>query len=253
MLRERIVHALIGTPLQRPLEDARRYLARRRNPEMLEIHLEHDRIIELLNETIVDGTNCIDVGCHLGSMLSEIVRLSPHGRHIAVEPLAYKAEWLRRKYPQVTIHQVAVGDHDGTVDFMWNPRHSGYSGLKRHGNAEAIKKIEVQLRRLDDLVPRDQNIGFMKVDVEGAELPVFRGARRIMSESRPIVLFECTRSGNSQYGITAAQMFDYITKDLGYRIFLLKDWLAKGPPLDLPRFEGAMVYPFQAFNFVGAP
>jgi Methyltransferase FkbM domain len=109
------------------------------------------------------------------------------------------------------------------------------------------------MRPLDDLVPEKKPIGFMKVDVEGAELYVFQGARRILSESRPIVLFECASSGISSFGITPAQIFGFITQDLDYRVFFLKDWLAQGPPLKLPKFESAMKYPFQAFNFVAAP
>mgnify|MGYP006148046449 CR=1 FL=1 len=40
---------------------------------------------------------------------------------------------------------------------------------------------------------------------------------------------------------------------LGYRVYLLKGWLAKGPSLDFDRFLKSMKYPFQAFNFVAAP
>ena len=109
------------------------------------------------------------------------------------------------------------------------------------------------MKPLDDLVPEKKSIGFIKLDVEGAELYVFKGARRIFAESRPIVLFECAASGISSFGITPDEIFGFITADLDYRIYLLKDWLGQGAALDLPRFESAMIYPFQAFNFVAAP
>ncbi len=253
MLRERIVHTLIGTPLQRPLEDVRCLLGRWRSPDLPELLLEPKRIVQLLEQTIDDGMNCIDVGCHLGSTLNEIVRFSPHGHHIALEPLPYKAEWLRRKYPNVQIHQVALGEKNGRVEFQWNTRRSGYSSLKGPDNEEGVQMLEVDTRRLDDLVSERQTIGFMKVDVEGAELFVFQGARRVFAESRPIVLFECTQSGTSRFGITAARMFEFITTELDYQIYLIKDWLARLSPLELPQFETAMKYPFQAVNFVAAP
>jgi FkbM family methyltransferase len=206
-----------------------------------------------LEKTIIDHMNCIDVGCHLGSVLNEILRYSPHGEHIAVEPLAYKAELLRRKYPQVQIHQIALGDRNGSVEFLWNPRRSGFSSLKRSNGAPGLEAIKVEMKKLDDIVPEKKPIGLIKLDVEGAELFVFKGARRILAESRPIILFECAMSGISSFEITPAQVFDFITRDLDFRIYLLKDWLGQGPPLDLPRFESAMIYPFQAFNFVAAP
>jgi FkbM family methyltransferase len=179
--------------------------------------------------------------------------MSPQGHHIAIEPIAYKAAWLRRKYPQVQIHNVALGDQTGVADFHWNPRRSGFSSLKGPGAGAGVSSFEVEIKRLDDLVPVDRSIGFIKVDVEGAELYVLRGAQRVLAASRPIVLFECTRSGMSHFGITAAEVFDFITKEINYHIFLLKAWLSQGPPLDLPGFERAMTYPFQAFNFVAAP
>ena len=256
MLRDRIAHSLIGTPLQRPLEGLRWLLGSRKrwkHPELHEIFLEQQRIHQLLEKTIVDQMSCIDVGCHLGSVLNEILRYSPHGEHLAVEPLAYKAELLRRKYPQVQIHQIALGDRNGSVEFLWNPRRSGFSSLKRSNGAPGLETLKVEMKPLDEIVPEKKPIGFIKLDVEGAELYVFKGARRILAESRPIVLFECASSGISSFEITPAEIFDFITRDLDYRIYFLKDWLGQGPPLDLPRFESAMIYPFQAFNFVAAP
>src|SRR5688572_28907092 len=97
-LYERIASTLIGTPLQGPAQRLLRLrgLAQRlRHPELREIYLEGERIDKLMQVTITDGMNCIDVGCHLGSVLQRIIRLSPTGRHVAVEPLPYKAAWLR--------------------------------------------------------------------------------------------------------------------------------------------------------------
>jgi FkbM family methyltransferase len=256
MLRDRIVHSLIGTPLQRPLESLRWLLGswkRWKHPELHEIFFEQQRIHQLLEKTIVDQMNCIDVGCHLGSVLNEILQYSPRGEHIAVEPLAYKAELLRRKYPQVQIHQIALGDHNGSVEFFWHPRRSGFSSLKRSNGTPGLETLKVEMKPLDEIVPKKKPIGFIKLDVEGAELNVFKGAQRILAESRPIVLFECAVSSISRFEITPVEVFDFITRDLDFRLYFLKDWLGQGPPLDLPRFESAMIYPFQAFNFVAAP
>lgn len=196
-LYERIASVLIGTPLQRPAEGLRwlKGLPKRlKHPELREIYLEDDRMERLIKNTIHDGMNCVDVGCHLGSVLHKFTTQSPTGHHIAIEPLPYKANWLRQKYPLVDVHQVALGEQECRVSFFFNPRKSGYSGLRVHGAADGIEKIEVECKKLDDIVPPDRRIGFLKVDVEGGEYAVFRGARRIIAESRPIVLFECTNS-----------------------------------------------------------
>jgi FkbM family methyltransferase len=252
---ESIASALIGTPLQRPAEGLRWALGFRRrwkHPELREVFLEGERAKALMTRTITPGMNCIDVGCHLGSVLNEMVRLAPQGRHVAVEPLPYKAAWLRGKFPGVEVHQVALGEAESDVSFHYNPRHSGFSGLKAHGEGQT-DTITVRCRRLDDLVAPGTPIGFVKVDVEGGEYGVFRGARRLLGEGQPVLLFECTRSGLSAFGVSASQVYSLLVDELGYRIFLLGDALSDGPPLDLPAFESSMVYPFRAFNYAAFP
>ena len=84
-LYERLASVVIGTPFQRPAEGLKRLKGlphRLKHPELREVFLEDDRIERLIKNTIIDGMNCIDVGCHLGSVLHTITSQSPHGRHI---------------------------------------------------------------------------------------------------------------------------------------------------------------------------
>jgi FkbM family methyltransferase len=254
---ERIAHFLIGTPVQGLAEQCRQILAlprQQKYPEMAEIYVESDRIKAFMQRTIRDGMNCVDVGCHLGSVLNQMRHLSPSGHHVAIEAIPYKADWLRRKYPEVSVHQLAVGDTPGQVEFYHNPKQSGFSGLQAHGSEpEECHKLSVECQPLDAIVPECQRIGFMKIDVEGAELSVMRGANRILSQDRPAVLFECTLSGLEAFGLRADQVYRHLTNHFQYDIFLIKDWLSYQSPLDLERFEAAMQYPFKAFNFVMLP
>jgi hypothetical protein len=55
------------------------------------------------------------------------------------------------------------------------------------------------------------------------------------------------------FGLKGDQIYRHLTQNFQYDIFLIKDWLTNQPPLDLARFEGAMQYPFKAFNFVMLP
>jgi len=251
---EWIASSLIGTPLQRPAERLRRLWQlpkRLRHPELREIYLEEQRLKSLFKRTITADMNCIDAGCHLGSVLHEITELSPNGHHIAIEPLPYKADWLRRHFPAVEVHQVALGSEDSTVDIFYDPLRSGFSSLVGHKHlGKRTTAVSVKCKRLDDIVPPERRIGFLKIDVEGAEFDVLRGARRVLGESQPVVLFECSRAGLTNFGLTASQFFWLLTEDIRYNIFLPKDWLSGGLPLDLPTFEVSMIYPFQAFNYV---
>ncbi len=254
MISEWVKHRVIGSPLHRPAEFMRHLstLPRRlRNPELRDIFLEGPRSREVITKAIAPGMNCLDVGCHLGSVLCQMVRCSPQGKHTAIEPLPYKAEWLRNRYPNVTIIEAAVSEQEGEVEFTWNKSRPGFSSLASEGPAgDELERLQVRTRPLDEMVPPSQPIGFMKIDVEGAELMAFRSARRIMTEDRPTVLFECARRSTNALGFEVDQVFEVLTGDYDYSVMYLHEYLSSVKPLDLEAFKQSMFYPFKAFNFV---
>jgi Methyltransferase FkbM domain len=77
----------------------------------------------------------------------------------------------------------------------------------------------VELKRLDDLLPAE-TIAFIKVDVEGAELEVLRGAQGILARCKPIVYFECGKFHHTHYKTTPKQVFDLFAS-CGMGVFLV--------------------------------
>ncbi len=254
---EALKQMFIRTPLERPLQQLRHlagFRKRRKHPELTEIYIENDRIDAMLNRVVKTDTNCLDIGCHLGSFLSQLLRLAPRGKHAAFEALPDKAARLKKKFSDVEIHHCAVSDKPGEITFHRNITRSGFSGINVHANdTDKIEEVKVRCMPVDDMVPADRPIGFIKVDVEGAELAVFKGAAQTIQRSKPFILFECTIDGLKSAGTTPQEIFDFIEQSLGYKVYLLKDWLAGGQPLAFERFEKSMRYPFQAYNFLAAP
>jgi FkbM family methyltransferase len=248
--RDYCVYRAIGSPLETPLEVLRRRRCRRR--KLPEIALEPGRIREVVRRVVTDGTHAVDVGAHLGWTLHQLVRCSPSGHHLAVEPVPYKAEWLRRRYPAVEVHPYCLGDHSGSMDLLI-PRRTGFAA-DRLGEREradgGCRRITAEVRRLDDLIPADRPVALVKIDVLGAELNVLRGARRVLRESRPVVVCALSRTGLQTYGETVESFHRAITEDLGYRVYLLRDWLDGSPGLDLAGLERATTWPFAGFRFV---
>ncbi|MGI9427532.1 MAG: FkbM family methyltransferase [Bythopirellula sp.] len=257
MISEWVKHRVIGSPLHRPAEFLRELgtLPKRlRHPELRDIFLEGPRARAVIAQAVVDGMNCLDVGCHLGSVLSEFMRRSPTGRHFAIEPLPYKAAWLRKRYPKVNVVEAAVSEAEGEVEFTWNKSRPGFSSLAAEGlNGDQLQRLKVQTQPLDSIVPPSHKIGFMKVDVEGAELMAFRSAKRLLSEDRPTVLFECAKRSTNALGFEVDQVFELLTQQYDYSVMYLHENLSDRQPLDLDTFKQSMVYPFKAFNFVALP
>ena len=111
-----------------------------------------------------------------------------------------------------TCHAVAVCDHDGNAIFR-NPTIDGGGGslVRLFG---ACLPIAVPAVSLDTWRAHDaRGVGFLKIDVEGGELDVLRGARRTIAACRPKILFECWEDERGQ---RKEELFRFLRDDLRY-------------------------------------
>ena len=149
---------------------------------------------EIARAALSGGGNSIDVGAHCGGILKTLTKLSPAGSHWAFEPIPNLAKQLRKRFPGVSVGQLALSDFTGRTQFHFLPGAAAYSSLLTRPEVEAgqvVRIIEVDVRRLDDCIPRDVPIAFIKIDVEGAEAAVLRGAGELLERDKPVVVFEC--------------------------------------------------------------
>jgi len=150
--------------------------------------------MELIMASVLRRTsNCVDAGCHGGSMLRRMLRVAPEGQHVAVEPIPHLAEALQQKFPTVTVHEAALSDRAGTADFDIIDDDLALSGFGRKSIAAGkmrSRTISVRTVRLDDLLSPELPVHLVKIDVEGAELPVLEGAVQTLKRWKPHVLLE---------------------------------------------------------------
>lgn len=166
----------------------------------------------------------VDVGANVGGVLREIVRLAPDGRHIAFEPIPQLADRLAHEYPSVEVHAAAAADRTGTATFQWIESEPAMSGLQLPAKHAALgaTAIEVQLERLDDVVAEPP--AFLKIDVEGGEEAVLRGAQETLERYRPLVALEHGLAA-AAFGTTPEAIYELLTHP-GLRIF---DMDGRGP------------------------
>ena len=178
----------------------------------------------------VDST-VLDVGAHRGLYLRQATRLAPKGEHIAIEPLPELARLLRRRFPRADVREVAVSDQPGTSQFrrvLSAPGYSGFSRREYDDYEERVELIQVRVERLDDIVG-DRPVRFVKIDVEGVELDVLRGARELLRRERPYVVVD---------GLPLDAWVEF--EAAGMVISNPIDWLAGRPPLTRPDLEREM-------------
>lgn len=191
-------------------------------------------------------TTFLDVGAHIGSVLGEASRHAP-GPVIAFEAIPAKAEHLRRKFPDVTIHNVALLDREGETSFFIDNAQSGFSSLaKSHGD---VTEIPVRLARLDALVEAD-DVDVIKIDVEGAELGVLRGAEALVARCRPIIMFE---SGpNPPMGYTLETLWRWFD-ERDYLVYFPDRVSRAARAVTLEVFVDSHEYPRRTLNYFGIP
>jgi hypothetical protein len=139
---------------------------------------EYDRLtLELIRRVVVPSAVTVDAGANEGLILAELLRVAPRGRHHAFEPIPTLADRLRRQFPTSIVHEIALES-----SLLTRPdRESGRD----------VVELLVRVCRLDDVLDPTEQVGFMKIDVEGAEIDLLRGAQETLRRSRPVVVIEC--------------------------------------------------------------
>jgi FkbM family methyltransferase len=194
----------------------------------------------------------IDVGAHIGSIVSEVAR-DRSIRIVAVEAIPEKAERLRRKFPAVEIHACAVGESSGDATFFVDTKQSGFSslGTAKRTESSAIREIMVRVEKLDDLVPA-YPVDAVKIDVEGAELGVLRGAEAMLRRCRPIIMFESGAPVDDGLGYSKEAMYEFLAAH-DFSIVVPNRVAHNDGGLDRSGFIESHLYPRRTTNYFAIP
>jgi FkbM family methyltransferase len=181
---------------------------------------------EILKRVLKADSHCVDIGAHRGDVLKELITLAPNGQHFGIEAIPTLAMFLKAAFPQATIFNHAVGEQDGEIEFQWVVTNPAFSGIQRRLDLRPEDRVELvrtQVRPLDAIIPEEVKIDLLKIDVEGGELGVLRGAARILGRDKPITIFE-HGSAAAVYGTTSRDVYDEFAKH-GMGVWRMDRWL----------------------------
>jgi FkbM family methyltransferase len=198
-----------------------------------------------------DARTFIDIGAHIGSIVSEVAHHCPSAKIIAVEAIPEKVEHLRRAFPFAEIHSCAVADSEGEATFFVNQAASGFSSLERPSDSARSDVIEitVPLRILDGLVS-STDVDVIKIDVEGEELGVLRGSERIVAENRPTIMFESGPPPDDEAHTKRELIWQWFA-DRNYAILVPNRLAHNDPGMSRDGFLESHLYPRRATNYFG--
>jgi len=157
-----------------------------------------EREVHLLPTLVKPGTIALDVGANIGDYSYALAKLIGTGHIYAFEPLPTSADFLQRAvralHLPVTVLNIALSDSDGHADLLVpqsdGTLRQGFASLERT-TVQAGQTFRVSKQRLDSLSEKFPSpISFIKIDVEGHELAVLRGATDTIKRHRPNLLIE---------------------------------------------------------------
>jgi FkbM family methyltransferase len=168
----------------------------------------------ILQAVLQPGGFAVDVGASVGLHTIALARaVGPSGRVEAFEAEPRLAPFLERTLQvngmsQVNLHELALGARNGTVSFNV-ARTIGHSSLYALDEPGSVREqVRVRMKRLDSVIPAKSRVDVMKIDVEGAELDVLHGARRVLADSPECaIVAECGPSHLQRTGHAVEDWF----------------------------------------------
>jgi FkbM family methyltransferase len=159
---------------------------------------------------LAPGAVVFDIGAHVGfySLLSAVFT-KPSGKVFAFEPLVTNTNWLRRhvalNHVSVEVIEAAVADQDGQAHFQRGP--NSYSGALGEVG-EPVNVVTIDALRAAGRVALPNVV---KIDVEGAEALVLRGAEETIRSARPVIFL-------AVHGATPRAECLKLLRNLAYRV-----------------------------------
>lgn len=241
-----VITSKIGERLKYSLIPGSLYIKYRANKELHRGEAE----VSLLPFLAPRDRNAVDAGANKGVYTYFMARLCKHVYAFEPNPKIYRI--LQKTIAgNVTASPAALSDNTGRAVLRvpygsrgHQNQNASLSAVKVSGNHTPV---DVETYRLDDL--QIENIGFMKIDVEGFELPLLAGAAKTIARDRPNLLIEMEERHTKQ---PIEHSLKYVL-DLGYDGFFLRKGVlhplsAFDPEADHRKPSGHYV-----FNFIFLP
>lgn len=161
-----------------------------------------DQAFELsaIKKALRHGGTSIDVGANKGSYLYSMARWSKRAPVFAFEPQSRLAHYLqgacqRSGFSNIHVENLALSDQQGRLD-LYIPGDADSPGASLEAsiaNKTICHKETVQVTTLDAYADEkiQAPVRVIKIDVEGHELAVIKGALRLIERDKPLLIIEC--------------------------------------------------------------
>ncbi len=188
---------------------------------------------KFLKRFLQEGMRVLDVGAHHGFYtLTAAKRVGRSGRVIAFEPSPRERQRLilhvrMNRLANVQVEPFALGHEKAKGRlFMVKGRETGLNSLRPPVTSEPTSGVPVEVLSLDEYLkenPLPKPFDFVKIDAEGAELEVLKGAMGLLAgPARPVFLIEMEQRRTAAWGYSTAAVYSLLS-ERGFQWFRLSE------------------------------
>ncbi|MDP3705967.1 MAG: FkbM family methyltransferase [Legionellaceae bacterium] len=192
---------------------------------LLETESNERRII---NELINHDDVVFDIGANIGWYSISLMLKKKDISVFSFEPIPSSYQLLKEnleinKLNTSNIFNFGLSDENKKVKFFFDVEYAMASSMADLRGSVKTEFVECDTKRLDDFVnstPNLNRLDFIKCDVEGAELLVFKGGLKTIEKYKPIVLFEMLRKWSAKFNYHPNDIIN-LFKELDYECFAI--------------------------------
>ena len=164
--------------------------------------------------------NILDIGANKGKWTQEIKKkVFPKAEYTLIEAIDYEElEKLSVKHDNINYKNILLDEIERLVTW-YEKRNTGDSLFKENtGYFDDCKEIKRSATTLDLVFNKNEVFELIKIDCQGAEIPILKGGNRLIQKSSVIIL-EVPFMG--EYNIGAPNFYEHINymENIGYRVF----------------------------------
>lgn len=184
---------------------------------------EMDMILKLLKP----GDVVFDIGANVGWYTINILLKCKGTSVYSFEPIESSYQYLKKNLTLNNLntdkaYNIGFSDENKKVKFYFDIKFSMASSMANLREEEDTVLVDCEVKKLDDFVSTMlslERLDFIKCDVEGAELFVFKGAIETIKKYKPIIFSEMLRKWTAKFNYHPNQIIHFL-KDLGYICFI---------------------------------
>ncbi len=179
-----------------------------------------------MQKNLIDaGFNILDIGGNYGWYAIHMAKSFPESTIYSFEPIPNTYNHLLKnlslnEVKNVLAQPFGLSDSEGSFVFYYDPSLSVNASLKNLTDKETVEGVNCKVSTLDIWSADKKKIDFIKCDVEGAELLVFKGAIETIKRDKPIVFSEMLRKWTSKFNYHPNDIINHF-KSLDYQAFSL--------------------------------